>query len=845
MSSSDRDDAKGVAPAFLALSCVGLLATPAFAQDKPPAEQPQGPRLGGATVTATAIDEEGFKAERIESPKAVAPLLDTPRSIVVLDKQLIQDTGSATLADALRTVPGITFGAAEGGNPIGDRPFIRGFDTQGSTFLDGVRDIGAQTREVFAVEQVQVVRGSDSTLGGRGSAGGSINIISRLPQEDTFARLDGSYGNADYKRITGDVNYRLSDQVAVRLAAMWHDQDVAGRDAIWQKRWGVAPSITIGVGGPTQLTAAYYHLDTDELPDSGIPYLYTIANAPVGKTITTPALGDITTAGGQTGHVSRSTFYGLKDRDFRESHTDQFTLRAQHDFGDITLRNTTRYSHTWQAYSFLLPDDSQGNVFGTAATNPTTGAAGARGDVLTGGYVWRRANTRYGYTDSIVNQTDLYGTFETGSIKHSFAVGAELSWEKARRGAFVLATGSTVSPRCNTDTIDRYYCTSLFNPNPNDPWVNYASDTSNVQTPITKGLPITETQQDANTQAIYAFDSITITDQLIVNLGIRYDHFQSKVQPGLAATALPGSRYTVKRSDGIVDYQAGVVFKPTKETSLYVSYATASTPPNSLLGEGRENNAVATIGTATPTPEDVQAFTDALKVERTKSWEAGAKANLFGDALALTAAVFQTETSNARATSDSGSVEFIGKTRIRGFEATFNGNITDAWSVFGGYTYLDAKIRDGGFTALTVAKNGAAAATTVLVPSVNNGKQVPQVAKHSFTLWSEYKVTPAFTVGGGAFYNSRVYGGYADNRSASQTSAGVITVTPATKFLARAAPGYWRFDARASYEFNDHFQIAVNAQNLFNKTYFNQVYTNHYAALAPGRTVFGTLTVKY
>jgi catecholate siderophore receptor len=234
--------------------------------------------------------------------------------VVVVDKQVIKDTGSATLVEALRTVPGITFGAAEGGNPIGDRPFIRGFDSQGSTYLDGVRDIGAQSREVFAVEQIQIVRGSDSTLGGRGSAGGSINIISKLPERDTFVAGSGSYGTADYKRITGDVNYRLNDKVAFRITGMWHDQDVAGRDAIWQKRWGVAPSVTIGMDGPNKLTIAYYHLDTDELPDSGLPYLYTIGNTPnLGFSYSEPAIGDVTTAGGQTGHVKRSTYYGLKD----------------------------------------------------------------------------------------------------------------------------------------------------------------------------------------------------------------------------------------------------------------------------------------------------------------------------------------------------------------------------------------------------------------------------------------------------------------------------------------------------------------------------------------------------
>ena len=844
MSNLDRDDARGVAPAFLALSCVGLLATPAFAQEAPAAEQPQGPRLGGATVTATAIDDEGYKAERIESPKAVAPLLDTPRSIIVVDKQIIKDTGSATLVDALRTVPGITFGAAEGGNPIGDRPFIRGFDAQGSTFLDGVRDIGAQSREVFAVEQIQIVRGSDSTLGGRGGAGGSLNIISKLPEKETSASGAASYGTDDYKRLTGDVNYRLGEHVAFRITGVYHDQDVAGRDAIWQKRWGIAPSLTIGVDGPTKLTVAYYHLDTKELPDSGIPYLYTctatICNAPDGFSYSQPAVGDVTTASGVKGHVDRDTFYGLKDRDFRKTKTDQATLRVEHDFGDVKLRNTSRYSHNYQAYIYTQPDDQQGNVFG----NPLNLT------MQPGGQVWRRANTRYGYSDSIINQTDFYGKFDTGGISHSFAIGAELSWEKTRRGTFLSASGSTITPRCTAAAVSRFYCTDLFNPNPNDPFVNYTSDTSTAGTPIIKGLPITETQNDASTQAVYGFDSITITDQLIVNLGLRYDHFRSKAQPGLAATALPGSGYTVKRSDGIVDYQAGVVFKPTKETSVYVSYATASTPPNSLLGEGRENNALGTVAAATPTPEEVQAFTDALKVERTKSWEAGAKANLFHEALGLTAAVFQTETTNARATSDGGTVAFIGETRTRGFEATFNGNITDEWSVFGGYTYLDAKIRDAGFASLAVAavKVGGVVvrpATTVLVPSSNTGRPSPQTAKNSFTIWTDYKFPFGLSVGGGAFYSSRVYGNFSDNRTATQTAAGVITVNPATKIIARSVPGYWRFDARIGYQINDHLDLAVNVQNLTNKTYFNQVFTNHYAGIAAGRSAFATLNFKY
>jgi catecholate siderophore receptor len=812
-------------PAFLALSCVGAFATaPAYAAD---ADKPAAPVTDAQQRDEILVNGQ---RERDSGPKQVAPLVNTPRSVIVLPKDVIEQTGSNSLADALRTVPGITFGAAEGGNPIGDRPFIRGFDSQGSIYVDGVRDLASQTREVFAVDSVQIVRGSDSTLGGRGSAGGTINILSRLPQLENFGSLSGSYGEADYKRITGDVNLKISDTAAFRIEGMWHDQDVAGRDAIWAKRWGIAPSFAVGLGTPTRLTASLYHMESSELPDSGIPYLYTIANHPgTGNISTLPALGTVTTAGGQTGYVSRKNFYGLANRDFRDANTNQATIRVEHDFGGITLRNTARYTHSDQSYIFTLPDDSQGNVYGTTATN--TGA-----NVTNGGYVWTRGNTRYGYSESIVDQTDLYGKFDTGGIEHSFSLGTEISWEKTRRGAFVSANGSTISPRCNTATIARSYCVSLFNPNPNAPWVNYTSDTSTTPTPIVKGATSAETQNDANTKAVYAFDSITLMPALILNLGARYDRFESTI-------TLPGATQTkVKRVDNLFNWQAGLVFKPTPETSLYASYATAATPPNSLLGEGREDNAI-TVATLS-----------LLKPQKTKSYEVGAKASLFGEKLQLGAAAFQTEISNARVLDDSNTASFIGETRIRGVEFNVSGTILPGWTVFGGFTHLDPKIIDGGSTILTApaitrTANGVTTviqpARTIGVVSVNTGKQVPQTAKNSFTATTNVAVTKRLQIGGTALYMDEQIGGYADNRTATQTAAGVVSVNPATKVLTRSTPDYWRFDARASYKLTDNVDLSVNAQNLTNKTYFSQTYASHYATLAAGRTIFGTVNLRF
>ncbi len=839
-------------PAFLALSCVGFIASaPAMAREpvtEPPPAEPSTTELANPDPDQNRdIVVTGERERRAEQPKQVAPPIDTPRSIVEVPREVIEQSGSNSLADALRTVPGITFGAAEGGNPVGDRPFIRGFDSQGSTYLDGVRDIGAQSREIFAVESIQIVRGSDSTLGGRGAAGGTLNIQSKMPREGTFIGGAASYGLDDYKRVTADVNVAVADNVSVRLNGLWHDQDVAGRDELFQRRWGVAPSITVGVGGPTRLTAMYYHLETDELPDSGFPYSY-VASASVNATPagssgliqSEPAVGDFTTASGVTGRVSPDNFYGLVDRDFRETEVDQATIRAEHDFGGVTLRNTARYSHTAQAYIFTQPDDSQANAFGIPAGQRNVGAlpSGRFNDFTAGGRVWRRANTRFGETESLIDQLDLSGTVDTGGIAHSFAVGAEIAWERAERGAFVVNAGANNAAggtRCGTAPgVAPYNCADLFDPNPRDPWVNYAPGGTTAVTPVVRGAPGTTTITDGETKAVYAFDSITLADALIVNLGVRYEDFASTVRLPVA----DGERPEASRQDDFVTYQTGVIVKPTANTSLYASHATSATPPNSLLGEGQEGNALGAVGGAAG-----QAAIDVLRIERSKSYEVGAKADLFAGQLSLTAALFRTETTNARVTSDIGTVAFVGQRRVDGVELGFNGRITPQWNVFGGYTFLDAEIVDGGSTAFTLPAGGGVPARAVLEPSVNTGRQFPQTARHSATLWTNYDFG-GFDIGGGAFYTSRVFGGYADNRYVQGSGSGA-SVVPATVVIARSVPAYWRFDLRAGVDLTDRLQLSVNVQNVTDKRYFAQAFSSHYAIMAPGRTAFATLNVRY
>ena len=185
-------------PRLLA-SAVGM-AISTFAAS-PLVQADEAGKAGTVALDATTVVDEAdatgdYQVERAQSQKYTAPLVDTPRSVTVVPQQVLKDINALSLQDALRTVPGITMGAGEGGNPQGDRPFIRGFDSQSSTYLDGVRDTGAQSREIFAIESIEVSKGPNSAFGGRGSAGGSINLESKKARAGDFTNGGFTWGSA-------------------------------------------------------------------------------------------------------------------------------------------------------------------------------------------------------------------------------------------------------------------------------------------------------------------------------------------------------------------------------------------------------------------------------------------------------------------------------------------------------------------------------------------------------------------------------------------------------------------------------------------------------------------------
>ncbi|GAB3475267.1 TonB-dependent receptor [Azotobacter salinestris] len=695
--------------------------------------------------TVVGEQEGDYKVESA-SKKFTAPLRETPKSVTIISQQVIEDTGALTLVDALRTTSGITFGAGEGGNPAGDRPIIRDFNAESDTFIDGLRDVASQTREIFNIEQIEVSKGPGSAYTGAGSTGGSINMITKTAKRNNFLDLSQTFGSDQTRRSTLDLNRMLTDQVGFRLNLMKHDANVAGREGVDVSRWGFAPTITFGFDTPTRATFSYYHLEADDMPDYGIPL------SPSGIGVKRRPVGD------------KDAFYGLTGRDYRESTTDSGTFKIEHDINEnVTISNSFRQVRTTLDYIATNPDDSRNNI--------------------RRGLVWRSPKSRNSTSEGWVNQTDIQAKFNTGFIEHTMVGGIEITDQDVhnRPYAFYTASGAAISTTasCNAASQASGNCTALDNPTYKDDWAGYYKD----------GLAYTDT--DTQTKSAYLFDTLKFNDKWSLNLGLRYDDFET-TSSGYSNTV---GNFKYEDNNNFWSHQLGVVYNPLPNGSIYVAWSTSRNPVGETSGEGADSIGV---------------NTQDLEPERNRNIELGTKWEFFDGRLALDSAIFKTKKSNARVSDQDGRTQNMGEVEIKGFELGVSGRITREWQIFANYTYLDSEIVNGGVVDIDPSS------AVVRVDGANDGNENPSTPENSFSLWNTYQLFPFLTVGGGANYMDSRYGDAANTARVSS---------------------YWRYDAMANLKVSKNLDLQLNVQNLTDKRYFDQVYPTHMAHVAPGRTV--------
>jgi catecholate siderophore receptor len=505
------------------------VATTAATEPPPSEENPQ--KLTDLIVEAARGSL--YKTEKLQTPKTTVPLRDVPQTVTVIPEAVIKEQGATSLRDILKNVPGISMQAGEGGVPNGDNLSIRGFNARTDLFVDGVRDFGGYSRDPFNLEQVEVTKGPSSSNGGRGSTGGAVNLGSKMPTLKNRYELMLGGGTDQYGRATFDANQTIPgiEGAALRVNGMVHTQDVPGRDEVSQERWGIAPTIAFGLGTDTRFTLGFFHLDQENVPDNGVPFV--------------PRTGNNTGLPSGIPNVDFDNWYGLLSRDYEDIQTSMLTGILEHDFNDdLKLRNTTRYGITDRDSITTAPrfDNSGADAADIRRTD------------------WKSRDQ----TDTIfANQTNLRFDFETGRVKHELVSGIEISRETSRNYGRKDLTGG--GP--NTD---------LEFPNPRQPYIPN----------IVRDGAVTDTIADS--MALYAFDTLKLGEHWQLSGGLRWDSFNVDY----TSRSSTGAVTRLQRDDRMLSYRAAVTYKPTESGSIYLGYGTSFNPSAEGLTLG--NTATAT-----------------------------------------------------------------------------------------------------------------------------------------------------------------------------------------------------------------------------------------------------------
>lgn len=697
-----------------------------------------------------------YKVERSSDSKWTEPLRDTPRSITVIPKEVIEDVGATSFRDVARSTPGVTLGTGEGGNAFGDRIFIRGFEARNDVYIDGMRDPGVTSREVFALEQIEIVKGPSSTFGGRGTTGGSVSLQSKRALDRDFIGLEASVGTEDHYRGTVDINQKLSDRFAVRVNGLYHKSDTPGRDYVWSERYGAAIATRWEPVDALTIDADYYHYRYDGMSDYGHPF-------------------DSRTR--RPFDVDQDNFYGAVGRDFLKAGSDIGTVTIRYEpLEQLSLRTMSRYGEVTNSYVVSVPQAPCRFTRNANGSCPTTGTELPLDQWTVGTSAPQRdATTQY-----FSNITDATLRFPTFGIDHTLVTGLEYSREKVTNRRLLIPAfveDQAGNPAVSTQIPPR----NLLNP---DPVLGFS-------VPIGRDPAATPSVVKVESVSLFLLDTLKFSPQFEAMFGVRFDSYD--IRSTGAAGATP---YDRSQNVSFFNYQASLVYKPVEPLSLYASYSTSSNPSGEQLDSTSD-----TYG-------GLGAGTQGLKPERNKAIEAGVKYEIAGGRMLLTAAAFQIDKDNAREQTLGGVYELVGKLRSKGAEVGINGNLTPRLALFGGYTYLDATIRQ----AFNPALEGA--------PFAN-------VPKHNFSMLATYALSSQLTVGGQAYYRSRVYGG--------QSAAG-------SAYL----PSYWRFDAVARYRVTDNIEARVNVLNIADKRYYDAIYRSGtpFSYVAPGRSATLSVSVK-
>ena len=690
--------------------------------------------LGVATSLSTAVlADDGLIEEvvvtgqvlyrdQVNALKTPTPILDVPQSVVVISTEQIESRGYASITDIVNYVPGLNSSQGEGHR---DSVVFRGVRSTADFFVDGVRDDVQYYRPLYNVEQVEVLKGPNALLFGRGGTGGVLNrVMKKGALGESFTQVSASVDTFGGAALQVDRNVDVSENTALRVNAAYESLE-NHRNFFDGDRLGVNPTLKLQLSQATTIDLSYEYLDHERFIDRGIP---TGANGRPVEAFEDTVFGDPQLNTNELeAHLLKATmqhrfsqdikgnlsaFYGDYDKLYQNFYVSGYDQVAAAD--QVTLDG---YLDTTQRENLIL----SGNVVANLAVGSLTHT------VLFGAE----------YIDTSSNQ-DRYNAFwdTTSDDNEVFAVNRPLALS---RGAGVNAGGAATRNDFTSDLND-------------------------------------DTHVDVEVTSAYVQDEVTVSESIKMVLGARYDEFD------ISVVDVANAGEVRSRTDSEISPRVGLIYKPQENVSIYASYSESFLPRS---GEQFAN---------------INGDKNQLDPDTYSNTELGLKWDISGR-LNVSAAIFEIESSSPQvADSDPSTLDVIDST-IEGFEAQVNGQLTDAWGVAVGYSYLDGE---------QVDRSGA------------TGLRLRELPENMFSVWSTYQVTPRIGLGLGLTYQ--------DDSFINQSNTAKL-------------PSYTRIDAAVYFDVSETLSVQLNIDNVADELYFPNAHSTHQATV--GESINARLSMQW
>jgi catecholate siderophore receptor len=634
-------------------------------------------------------DATSVRATTTTIGKGTQDLRDVPQSVTVITEKLIEDRRIDTLKQALHETAGISFQAAEGGE---EDIRLRGFSlaASGDIYVDSLRDPAFYERDTFSFDRIELLRGSASMLFGRGSTGGVVNQVSKMPFLNDAAEVNFTGGTGGFFRFTGDFNHKLSETSALRLNVMMNEASGGGGTDRLDKQ-GIAPTIRWGIGTNDEFYASGYFLQNDNGINYGLPWVKrTQAQAGANPSSIDSSLNP-------------NKVYYQAASDYNASSAALATTGWTHRFaGGGELKTAIRYGHYDR-------DQRAGTIrFFTnanAANGPIVVAPGL--DTITHAtrLVENGPNNKVQNMNTTYAQSDYSNQFDWFGVKNDVLSGVDLAHEIFHNDAMIVPAGVVLNKNATPFTV---------------------GDGGNNPNRVDEGLRLKRQAAtfDAKALGLYFQDLVQVAPHWKLLGGLRWDYFKGDYQTFQTAdspTVAVGSALTDRgRADKLWSKRFGLLYQPTDAITTYASW-----------------------GTSFNTSGDTYQYDDQTKntpPEGSENYELGTKIEAFDGKLSTRVAAFYSIKTNERNRDpDSAATQALlsGKRHAAGMELELAGRITSAWEVFGSYAWIPVARIDVGAPGSADGVGEGAGTRSALTP------------RHSGTIWTTYQLTPALRLGGG------------------------------------------------------------------------------------------------